>query len=301
MENAPTTTRHRSRAWLPWAVTLLLAASPLAVASAGDAAAPDPHTGSAAEITAPAGTLKVKVVKPARKRVATVVVTGPDGFRRVLHRTTKLSGLEPGRYRVRARTVRTSGWYSKPEVTRSKVGFRASRTARTTVSYWTVVSTLTTVLKAKDIRTYESPQATPGSTGTIVLDEKVPIGTILAAGITPDTPAGALVEVVSASKAGTGWSYVVRLLSVEKAVPRRVRRHLRVLGPGDPGGSGHVESRRLPGRVQGRRRDRRQRHHQRGARSEVGLGQQLRLRQAERGRMGDGQGVGRGPRSVLDR
>ena len=77
------------------------------------------------------------------------------------------------------------------------------------MSYWTVVSTRTTVLKAKDIRTYDSPEATPGSTGTIVLDEKVPVGTILAAGITPDTPAGALVEVVSASKAGRAgptWS-----------------------------------------------------------------------------------------------
>ena len=220
MEKSPTIRRRRSRGLLPWAVTLLLAVTPLAVASAGDAAGPDSRAGSAADVTAPAGTLKVRVVKPARKRVATVVVTGPDGFRKVVHRTTRLTGLEPGRYRVRARTVRTPGWYSKPEVTRAKVRLRAGRTARTTVSYWTVVSTRTTVLKAKDIRTYQSPAATPGSTGTIVLDEKVPVGTILAAGITPDTPAGALVEVVSTSKAGTGWSYVVRLSSVEKAVPR---------------------------------------------------------------------------------
>ena len=53
--------------------------------------------------------------------------------------------------------MRTSGWYSKPEITRAKVRVRASKTARTTVSYWTVVSTRTTVLKAKDIRTYDSP------------------------------------------------------------------------------------------------------------------------------------------------
>ena len=170
------------------------------------------------------------------------------------------------------------------------------------MSYWTVVSTRTTVLKAKDIRTYESPEATPGSTGTIVLDEKVPIGTILAAGITPDTPAGALVEVVSASKAGTGWSYVVRLSSVEKAVPRGefggtyafsapATRAARVTSKaggcqGEFKGGVEIDG---DGTISG------------GARSEVGLGQQLRLRQAERGRLGDGQGVGRGPRRVHDR
>ena len=228
--------------------------------------------------------------------MATVVVTGPDGFRRVLHRTTRLTGLEPGRYRVRARTVRTSGWYSKPEITRAKVRVRASKTARTTVLL------LDGGLDADDRAEGQGhphlrvPEATPGSTGTIVLDEKVPVGTILAAGITPDTPAGALVEVVSTSKAGTGWSYVVRLSSVEKAVPR-----------GEFGGtysfaapaSRRRESRR--GRAAARASSRAASrstgamHHHGGARSEVGLGQQRRLRQAERGRVGDGQGVGRGP------
>ncbi|WP_344303094.1 hypothetical protein [Nocardioides bigeumensis] len=166
------------------------------------------------------GTLKVRVVKPAHNKRATVVVRGPNGFRKEVHSTTKLTGLEPGRYRISGSTVRTKAWYSKPEISRRVVRVKPRTTSRATVSYWTVVSTRTKVLTAKDIDDYRAPEAIAGSRGLLVLDTRMPDRSILAAGITPQTPAGALVEVVSSKRAGKSWSHVVKLSSIETAVPR---------------------------------------------------------------------------------
>jgi hypothetical protein len=198
-------------------LSLVLAALSLAVPLTTLPAANSADTSYA---EARGGVLKVKIVKPARKQVATVVVKGPDGFRRELHETTKLTGLAPGRYRISGQTVRTRKWYSKPTVSVRSVKVRTGKTVRTRVSYWTVISTRAKVLKGRAIESYQAPTAEPGSTGTMVLDKPMPVGAILAAGITRNTPAGALAEVVSVKKAGGDYVHTVTLASLQEAVPR---------------------------------------------------------------------------------
>lgn len=59
--------------------------------------------------------LKVRIRKPAGSRV-TVVVRGPHGFRKKIHRTKVFRHARPGRYRVRARVARIFDQRVRPRV-----------------------------------------------------------------------------------------------------------------------------------------------------------------------------------------
>ncbi len=163
------------------------------------------------------GVLKVKVatLPGARK----VVVRGPQRYKRVLTSTTILRDLAPGRYRVTAAKVRTKEWSALPEVSKRRVRVRAGRRAVTRVSFPTVVSTAARVLKARDIEAFTAPSANDPS-GTITLSRRAPEGTVLAAGVTPATPYGALVTVLSSSKTSAGWRHDVRIAGLQEAVLR---------------------------------------------------------------------------------
>lgn len=147
------------------------------------------------------GTLKVTVASlPGERRV---VVRGPQRFKRVLTSTTVLRNLAPGRYRVRAAKVRTDDWTAHPTVSKSRVRVRAGRRAVTRVRFPTVVSTAARVLRARDIKAFTAPDSAD-PTGVITLSKRAPEGTVLAAGVTPRTPYGALVAVLSAKRTAAG-------------------------------------------------------------------------------------------------
>ena len=210
--------RNQTRAASPLLLSVVAAlALLLPAALAGPVlASPDDaraRTGSEAG----SGTLKVRVAAlPGNRRV---VVRGPHRFKRVLTSTTVLTGLVPGRYRVRASSVRTEEWKAYSEVSRPRVRVRAGRRTVTRVSFPTVVSTNARVLSARDIKDFTAPSTT-GTTGEITLSRRAPEGTVLAAGVTPETPYGALVAVLSARRTPAGWEHTVRIAGIQEAVLR---------------------------------------------------------------------------------
>jgi hypothetical protein len=81
------------------------------------------------------GTLVVTVSGLPSGVSADVMVEGPNGFRRVLTRTTTLDGLSPGTYTVTARDVATSGGVYRATVQGSPVQVEAGATSGVGVSY----------------------------------------------------------------------------------------------------------------------------------------------------------------------
>ena len=210
--------RNQTRAASPLLLSVVAAlALLLPAALAGPVlASPDgAHARTSSE--ARSGTLKVRVAAlPGNRRV---VVRGPHRFKRVLTSTTVLRGLVPGRYRVRAASVRTEEWTAYSEVSRPRVRVRAGRRTVTRVGFPTVVSTNARVLSARDIKDFAAPSTTD-TTGEITLSRRAPEGTVLAAGVTPETPYGALVAVLSARKTQAGWEHTVRIAGIQEAVLR---------------------------------------------------------------------------------
>ena len=210
--------RHRTtptRQLLPlWAAALVVLA-PLLVAGPGVAAPPASRAVTSSE--ARTGTLKVRVAAlPGNRKV---VVRGPQRFKRVLTSTTVLRGLAPGRYRVKAAKVRTDEWRAYPEVRKSRPKVRAGRSTVTRVTYPTVISSAAKVLTTHDIKDFVAPSSTD-ATGEITLSRRAAEGTVLAAGLTPETPQGALLAVLSSKKAATGWVHRVRIAGIQEAVLR---------------------------------------------------------------------------------
>lgn len=198
------------------ALTCVAAVALLVPAMAGPVLAEGPAPGrSSGDVRL--GTLKVKVAAlPGHRRV---VVRGPQRFKRVLTSTTVLRNLAPGRYRVRAARVRTEDWTAHPAVSKPRVRVRAGRRAVTRVSFPTVISTAAKVLKARDIKAFTAPSAAD-RTGVITLARRAADGTVLAAGVTPRTPYGALVAVLSARRTSAGWEHEVRIAGIQEAVLR---------------------------------------------------------------------------------
>lgn len=197
------------------ATAVALLVPPAAAGPVLAAAAPGASTHARGE--ARGGTLKVKVAAlPGDRRV---VVRGPHHFKRVLTRTTVLRGLAPGRYKVKAATVRTDDWVAHSEVRKPRIKVRAGRTSVARVAYPTVISSAAKVLKARDIQDFTAPSASD-ATGTITLSRRAPEGTVLAAGVTPETPYGALVAVLSARRTAGGWEHTVRIAGIQEAVLR---------------------------------------------------------------------------------
>jgi len=81
------------------------------------------------------GTLVVTVSGLPSGVSADVMVEGPNGFRRVLTRTTTLDGLSPGTYTVTARDVATPGGVYRATVQGSPVQVEAGTTSGVGVSY----------------------------------------------------------------------------------------------------------------------------------------------------------------------
>ena len=197
-----------------WAAVLVVLA-PLLVAGPGVAAPAASRAVTSSE--ARTGTLKVRVAAlPGNRKV---VVRGPQRFKRVLTSTTVLRGLAPGRYRVKAAKVRTDEWRAYPEVRKSRPKVRAGRSTVTRVTYPTVISSAAKVLTARDIKDFVAPSSTD-ATGEITLSRRAAEGTVLAAGLTPETPQGALLAVLTSKKAATGWVHRVRIAGIQEAVLR---------------------------------------------------------------------------------
>jgi hypothetical protein len=210
-----------SRHHVPAARLLLACVASLALLAPGALAGPvlasSPGPSTRVGVEARGGTLTVRVAAlPGQRRV---VVRGPQRFKRVLTSTTVLRDLAPGRYRVRAAKVRTDDWTAHPTVSKPRVRVRAGRRAVTRVRFPTVVSTAARVLKARDIKAFTAPDAAD-PTGVITLSKRAPEGTVLAAGVTPRTPYGALVAVLSARRTAAGWRHEVRIAGIHEAVLR---------------------------------------------------------------------------------
>jgi hypothetical protein len=172
---------------------------------------------SSASSEARSGTLKVRVASlPGARKV---VVRGPHRYKRVLTSTTVLRDLAPGRYRVKAAKVRTETWVAWSKVSKPSIRVRPGRRAVTRVTFPTVISRSARVLKARDIKDFTAPSAAD-PTGAIILTKRAAEGTVLAAGVTPETPYGALVAVLSARKTPAGWMHRVRIAGIQEAVLR---------------------------------------------------------------------------------
>lgn len=162
--------------------------------------------------------LRVKVRRPGQQP-GQVTVTGPDGFAVTLSRTTVLRDLTPGRYEISARTVSTKRWTSTPTVTREVVRVGAKNPKRRTkVSYGVIVSKDVEAVAPSAIGKFTPPR--PGSLGTVISSERVPVGGIIASATGKAAPAGMLVRVVTSKNlAGDRYLYEVKQSTLQEALP----------------------------------------------------------------------------------
>src|SRR5487761_2134162 len=145
------------------------------------------------------GTLKILVAGVGPAGISNVVVTGPR-FKRIIHRSTTLEGLSPGRYVLHPRRFIEVRGADNPGPDVRAVVVRG-RTARVTAYYFFVPKTTLTITPSQTI----SVAGSAGSEQTLVLSSTAPpvkVGDILASGPTPNDPLGYLLKVSSVSTAG---------------------------------------------------------------------------------------------------
>src|SRR5487761_2650418 len=145
------------------------------------------------------GTLKILVAGVGPAGISNVVVTGPR-FKRIIHGTTTLKGLSPGRYVLHPRRLIEVRGADNPGPDVRAVVVRG-RTARVTAYYFFVPKTTLTITPQQTV----SIAGAAGSAQTPVLSSTAPpvkVGDILASGPTPNDPLGYLLKVSSVSTAG---------------------------------------------------------------------------------------------------
>ena len=171
-------------------------------------------TTATARTTAPRGrTLKIKITPPPSRK-ARVEVRGPQGFRKVLGKSTTLKRLTPGRYRITATQVSTRAWVAKPTFSKRAVRVTSRKGAEVTVGYL-AVSTKVEVVKPATVKAFEPP--VDGS-GTLTTTADLQPGEIAAAGVGAETPQGMLVRVQDVRRSGTTSTYVVRQARLDEAI-----------------------------------------------------------------------------------
>ncbi|MDP3892378.1 hypothetical protein [Nocardioides sp.] len=113
------------------AVSLPSYAAPNDAPARSDVARTDTDTTTDQRLAARKG-LQVKVKRPAAaKNLVRVTVTGPNGFRKKIRRTTTWSNARPGRYRIKAKVITLDDQRVKPTVRPRKVRIRANRARQT--------------------------------------------------------------------------------------------------------------------------------------------------------------------------
>jgi alpha-tubulin suppressor-like RCC1 family protein len=171
-------------------------------------------TTATARTTAPRGrTLKIKITPPPSRK-ARVEVRGPQGFRKVLGKSTTLKRLTPGRYRITATQVSTRAWVAKPTFSKRAVRVTSRKGAEVTVGYL-AVSTKVEVVKPATVKAFEPP--VDGS-GTLTTTADLEPGEIAAAGVGAETPQGMLVRVQDVRSSGSTSTYVVRQARLDEAI-----------------------------------------------------------------------------------
>lgn len=180
----------------------------LALAAGQAASTPDVRT------AAPQGrTLRIKVTSPPNRK-ARVEVRGPQGFRKVLKRSTTLKRLTPGRYRITAATVSTRRWVARATVSKRRVRVTARKGAQVKVGYL-AVSTKVEVVRPAAVKTYDPPV---DGAGTLTTTADLRPGEIVAAGVGAETPQGMLVRIQEVRRTGTTSTYDVRRARLDEAI-----------------------------------------------------------------------------------
>jgi hypothetical protein len=131
-----------------------------------------------------------------------VTVTGPRGFKRVISKSTSFRGVRPGRYVVTADPI------GGTEVTTFATYRRTSAKLRKGINGWVGVRFMQQVqstTRVAEPSAIETVTGDPNSVRDVVVDDPqglVQPGTVLAAGVGPQTPGGLLVAVDSVTRSG---------------------------------------------------------------------------------------------------
>ncbi len=149
-----------------------------------------------------------------------VVVEGPNGFKRRLARTTELTDVVPGTYRVSARVIEDDDFRFFPRVADKKIELKRGQSGVATVDYLDTVPKTTHVVRAAAIEGAERS----GSSTTLHLAPSaasdVQTGDVVALGVSDDLPNGALGRVTEVSAAGSQTVVTMRDVDLIEAIPR---------------------------------------------------------------------------------
>lgn len=171
------------------------------------------------------GALKVKVVGLPRDERGRVVVSGPKGYRKLVARTTKLRGLQAGRYRIavantvirRSRKGLKRGAVASPLRKRFSVRVRKARTATVKAGYGTIINP--GVVKAP--KTVSKVLGSPDQPTGLILRGKRRFSrdAILSSAPGGPFPKGLLAHVTSARFKGGRTTVTLRSASIYEVAP----------------------------------------------------------------------------------
>jgi hypothetical protein len=133
-----------------------------------------------------------------------VTVIAPDGKRRIVSRSTKISRAAIGRWTITAAMITTAKDTYFPITRKTIAVVRRNSHGRVAVVYGDVVSNRTIIASGNAVQRVTAPT----STGVIVVvsdpHHKITAGHTLAVGVTPATPYGLLLSVTSVANEGDG-------------------------------------------------------------------------------------------------
>lgn len=157
---------------------------------------PPPQTG---------GNLAVSITGLPNGTAASVTVTGPNGYSKVLSATQTLSQLSAGNYTIVGSGVLIANSNYFPSVTSQTVAVSNGTTASAQVAYTVVAPVATKILD--QVGSQSLVVSPDGSTLTISASSPVAQslapGDVLAIGVTPATPNGALRKIASVTQSGS--------------------------------------------------------------------------------------------------
>ncbi|WP_211233191.1 Ig domain-containing protein [Solirubrobacter soli] len=131
-----------------------------------------------------------------------VTVTGPRGFKRVISKSTSFRGARPGRYLISADPIPGTEVTTFATYRRTSAKLRRGINGWVGVRYMQQVQSTTRVAEPSAIETVSGD---PNGVRDVVVDDPqalVQPGTVLAAGVGPQTPGGLLVAVDSVTRSG---------------------------------------------------------------------------------------------------
>lgn len=147
-------------------------------------------------------TLRVSVKFAPKGSKPKVTVTGPNGFKRKLSKTKTYRNVKPGRYVITAEPIKGADLTTFATYRKTVAKVRKHAVAWVGVRYRQQVDSGTLVAQPSAITAVSGD---PNGTRTITVQDPqglIKVGSVLTAGVGPQTPGGMLVEVKSVTRQG---------------------------------------------------------------------------------------------------